>query len=111
MHGEIGGRRVGDRNPLFVIAELGLNHCGSLERALAMVDAAADAGVAAVKLQTFRADGLVAADCPAPVHVPYDSLRDFFQQYELDRDAHIAVRDRAKARGLAFIATPFSLDA
>ena len=101
MHSEIGGRRIGDGNPLFVIAELGLNHGGSLSRAIEMVDRAATAGVSAVKLQTFRADGLVAANCPAPAHVPEASLRDFFRQFELDRAAHIAVRNRARLHGLA----------
>src|SRR5258708_26169971 len=105
---EIGGVRIGDRQPLFVIAELGLNHGGSLDRALAMVDAAAAAGASAVKLQTFKADELVAATCPAPAHVPVASLRDFFRQFELDKDAHTLLARRAKLHGLAFMATPFS---
>jgi sialic acid synthase SpsE len=111
MHFEIGGRRIGIRHPLFVIAELGLNHGGSVDRACAMVDAAAAAGASAVKLQTFRAEELVAASCPAPAHVPETSLREFFQRFELDRAAHVAIRDRAHERGLAFMATPFSLSA
>src|SRR5262245_54374231 len=105
---EIGALPVGDRHPLFVIAELGLNHGGSVERALRMVDAAAAAGVSAVKLQTFKADDLVAATCPAPAHVKAASLREVFQQYELDREAHIEVAKRARLHGLAFLATPFS---
>src|SRR5262252_8994108 len=108
MQCEIGGQRIGVRQPLFVIAELGLNHGGSLVRALELVDAAATAGASAIKLQTFRAEELVAAECPAPAHVPERSLRDFFARFELDRSAHIAIRDRARERGLAFIATPFS---
>ncbi len=55
----IGRHRIGRDAPLFVIAEIGLNHGGSLDRALAMVDAAAEAGVSAVKLQTVVAAELV----------------------------------------------------
>jgi N,N'-diacetyllegionaminate synthase len=105
---EIGRQRIGDRQPLFVIAELGLNHGGSLDRALQMVDAAAAAGASAVKLQSFSADELVAGHCPAPAHVPANSLQDFFRQFELDRDAHVEIARRARRHGLAFVATPFS---
>ena len=108
MDFEIGGQRIGSREPLFVIAELGLNHGGSLERALALVDAAAAAGASAVKLQSFRAADLIALGCPAPAHVEASSLQEFFRQFELDAEAHAAVRDRARHHGLAFIATPFS---
>jgi len=108
---EIAGRSIGDAEPLFVIAEIGLNHGGSLERALAMVDAAAAAGASAVKLQTIDAPRLVAPGCAAPPHVQAESLVDFFRQFELDESAHAAVAARARARGLAFMSTPFSLEA
>jgi len=107
----IAGRSVGPEEPLFAIAEIGLNHGGSPGQALALVDAAARAGASAVKLQSLRADGLVAGHCPAPAHVEARLLRDFFRQFELDEAAHRAVAARARAHGLAFLSTPFDLDA
>jgi sialic acid synthase SpsE len=99
----IGRRVVGGGAPLFVIAEIGLNHGGSPEQALALVDVAADAGAAAVKLQSLRGETLVAAACPPPAHVACGSLREFFRQFELDEAAHAAVAARARGRGLAFM--------
>jgi sialic acid synthase SpsE len=104
------GRVVDHDQPLFVVAELGLNHGGHLARALRMVDAAADAGASAVKVQSFRADRLIAPGCPPPSHVHATSLRSFFHAFELDESDHRAIADRAHERGLAMIATPFDED-
>lgn len=108
---EIGGRRVGPNEPLFVIAELGINHGGSLDTALALVDAAASAGASAIKLQTIEADHLVAEGCPAPAHVAVASLREFFRQFELDETAHRRIAARARSCCMAFMSTPFGEDA
>lgn len=108
---DIGSHRIGAGAPLFVIAEIGLNHGGSLADALAMVEAAASAGASAVKLQSLRARTLVAPACPAPAHVAASSLVQFFEPFELDAAAHGAVARAARRRGLAFLSTPFDLDA
>ncbi len=107
---DIGGRRIGPDAPIFVIAEIGLNHSGSVEWALELVDAAAEAGASAVKLQTLYADRLVAAACPAPAHVQVSSLREFFATFELDLDAHQEIVARARQHGLAVMTTPFAED-
>ncbi len=110
-HIQIADRRVGPGEPLFVIAEIGLNHGGSLDRALRLVDAAAAAGASAVKVQVLRAADLVAPGCPAPAHVRAHSLVEFFAQFELEESGYAAIAERARRRGLAFVATPFALGA
>ena len=104
----IGGRTVSQRSPLFVIAEIGLNHGGSVTRALELVDAAAASGASAIKLQTLIASGLVAPNAPAPAHVEASSMVEFFATFELDEEAHRQVVARARTHGLAVLATPLS---
>src|SRR5262245_56770318 len=108
----IADSRIGHDEPLFVIAEIGLNHGGSVERALALVDEAASAGASAIKLQTLTADRLVsdtAHGAPAPQHLGGRkcSLVEFFRRFELDEAAHRAIVERARSLGLAVLATPF----
>jgi sialic acid synthase SpsE len=107
----IAGRRVAEDLPPFVIAEIGINHGGSIDEALALVDGAAASGAHAIKLQTIVARELVAASCPAPSHVRAASLVEFFEQFELDEDAHRTIVRRARSRGLRVMSTPFSLSA
>jgi sialic acid synthase SpsE len=104
----LGSHVAGPGHPLFVIAELGLNHGGSLDRALALVDAAAAAGASAIKLQTLTAAALVTADAPPPAHVDARSMVDFFRRFELDEAAHARVVARARSHRLAVLATPLS---
>lgn len=111
MWPDIGGRAVGPQAPVFAVAEIGLNHGGDLSRALQMVDAAAQSGASAIKLQTIFADRLVADAGAPPVHVAAESLRAFFARFELDADAHRAVFARARQHGLAVLSTPFAEDA
>ena len=61
---KIGPKKIGANSPVFIIAEIGCNFEGSLDRAKEMVKAAAAAGADAVKFQTFIPDRLVTKDAP-----------------------------------------------
>lgn len=107
----IDGRGIGPRCRPYVIAEAGVNHDGSIDDALQLVDAAVAAGADAVKFQIFRADALTTADAPtADYQKPAggDSQRDMLRRLELSAAEFRRIRDHCDARGIDFIATPFS---
>ena len=99
------------RKTPFIIAEMSGNHNQSLERALAIVDAAAATGVNAIKLQTYTADTMTLRD----VYTINDSkslwngrnLYDLYQEAHTPWEWHKALFDRAKERGLICFSTPF----
>ena len=107
----IGGRRIADDAPCFVIAEIGNNHQGSVERAKGLFRAAKDAGVDAVKLQKRANRRLFTR---ALYESPYDNEQSFGATYgehrealELDRDGFCELRDYASELDLVFFATAF----
>ena len=107
----IDGRRIADDTPCFVIAEIGHNHQGSVERARELIHSAKEAGVDAVKLQKRDNRRLYTS---ALYDSPYDNENSFGPTYgahrealELDRDAYVGLRDEARSLGLVFFATAF----
>jgi N-acetylneuraminate synthase len=95
-----------------IIAEAGVNHSGHLETALALVDAAADAGADIVKFQTFNANSLAGpsarkADYQQRTTDASESQLAMLQRLELPQSAHHALIARAKERGIEFLSTPF----
>jgi N-acetylneuraminate synthase len=108
----IAGRRIGAAYEPFVICELSGNHNGSLDRALSMIDAAADTGCDAIKIQTYTAD-TITLDVDRPEFRIQGGLWDGRSLYELYQEAqtpyewHAALFERARRRGVILFSSPF----
>jgi sialic acid synthase SpsE len=109
----IADRTVGRGEPAYIIAEAGSNHNRDFATAIALIDAAADSGVDAVKFQTFTADTLVARTSH-PIATLHDefarygkTVHDMFVEVEMPLDWLPRLKDHASARGITFLSTPF----
>ena len=100
---------------VFIIAEAGVNHNGSLELAKKLIDAAVEAGADAVKFQTFKADKLVSkraqkADYQKQSTSADESQYDMIKKLELDENAHRILISYCKDKRIMFLSTPFDHD-
>jgi N-acetylneuraminate synthase len=106
------GRVLGDGG-VFVVGEVAQAHDGSLGLAHAFIDAIADAGAHAVKFQTHIA---AAESTPSePWNVPFSrqdaSRYDYWKRMEFTEEGWVGLAQHARERGLAFLSSPFSLEA
>ena len=100
---------------VFIIAEAGVNHNGSIELAFKLIDAAVEAGVDAVKFQTFKAENLVSkntqkAEYQKQTTNPLESQLDMLKKLELDVDVHKKLIRYCNAKGIMFLSSPFDHD-
>ena len=106
---EIAGRKIGPDYPPLVIAEIGINHEGSLATAKAMVDAAARAGVELVKHQTHIVEdemcGVAKKVIPGNADV---SIYEIMERCALNEADELELKNYVESKGMIFISTPFS---
>jgi len=109
---QIESRLVGAQQPVLVVAEIGVNHDGSVQRALELVRHAAAAGADAVKLQIFRAAALAGADTPLAAYQRQSGMSS--DQATMLARLELSARDLGeivsaiRAAGMLPLATPFS---
>jgi N-acetylneuraminate synthase len=110
----LGNKKVGLNHPPFIIAEMSGNHNQSLDRALKIVDAAADSGAHALKIQTYTPDTMTLDLDEREFHIgdPDNlwtgrSLYDLYGEAYTPWEWHKPIFDRAKEHGMLAISTPF----
>jgi len=97
---------------VFIIAEAGVNHNGSIELAKKLIDVASEAGADAVKFQTFKADKLVSkkaqkAEYQKETTDRKESQYEMIKKLELDIDTHQELIAYCKEKKIMFLSTPF----
>ncbi|MBN1054446.1 polysaccharide biosynthesis protein [Clostridium botulinum] len=98
----VGKYNIGDKKPCFIIAEAGSNHNGDINQAKKLVDIAVEAGVDAVKFQTFTGDKLFSKAHPA---------NEIVKKYEFKLEWHKEIKEYCDSKGIMFMTTPFQKDA
>lgn len=112
MKMKIAGKAVGESNPAFIIAEIGNNHNGSLERALQLVDLAVDMGVDCAKFQMRNLDAVYRK---SSLNKSGDDLGaeytiDLLKRFELSLADHQKLADYCRAKGILYLCTPWDKD-
>ena len=100
---------------VFIIAEAGVNHNGSVDLAKQLIDVAVDSGADAVKFQTFKAENLVAkntqkADYQKQTTDESESQFEMIKKLELDFDIHKKLIKYCNEKDIMFLSTPFDHD-
>lgn len=108
---EIAGRMIGPDHPPLVLAEVGINHEGDVEKALQLVDAAASAGAEVVKFQCHITEKEMVPTDMTPGEISSEKLWDIMKRCELTEDEERRVQAYCAEKGVTYLSTPFSREA
>jgi len=105
---QIGSRKVGPDQPPLVVPEIGINHEGSYEKAVQMVDAAADAGAEIVKFQCHITEEEMIPTDMKPGEISEERLWDIIKRCELTDEEEVRLKAYTESKGMIYLSTPFS---
>lgn len=103
----ISGRKIGPSEPPLVIAEIGINHEGKIDKALQMIDDAHAAGCECVKIQTHIVDDEMIYNEVVPGNAT-ETIWNMMKRCSLTESEECAIKKRVEGLGMIFLSTPFS---
>ena len=109
------GKRILEKDSKpYIIAEIGVNHEGSLEKAKELIDLAKEGGADAAKFQTYKAEKLASRNSPAYWDVKKEKTKsqyELFKKYDnFEESDYIELYNYSKNKDIDFLSTPFDLD-
>ena len=112
---EIAGRKIGAGQPVFVIAEAGVNHNGDIEMAKELIRAAKRSGADCVKFQTYKSERVVTENAPKAkyqlqVTNPTESQIDMLRKIEMKPEVYPELIELSKKEGIIFLSTPYNFE-
>lgn len=106
---KLGNRMVGYQHPPLVIAEIGINHNGSLDSAISLADDAIDAGIEVIKHQTHVVEDEMTSEAKSVIPGNSDkSIYQIMEECALNEEDEVSLKEYVESRGKIFISTPFS---
>ena len=111
---KLGSRIITEESDPYIIAEIGVNHEGSLEKAEQLINLAKEGGADAVKFQTYKAEKLASKNSPAYWDTKKEKTQSQFQLFKkydsFEKKDYIHLYNYSKNRNIDFLSTPFDLD-
>lgn len=108
---EIAGRKIGPDHPPYVMAEVGINHEGEVEKAIQLVDAAIAAGAEVVKFQCHITEKEMVPTDMTPGKISSEKLWDIIKRCELTEQEERRVQEYCAKKNILYLSTPFSREA